>query len=550
VNSAKKIIIIGIDGGTLKLVTPWAQNGYLPNLKKLMDQGYHGTLYSTIHPVTAPAWTSFLTGANPGKHGIYDFFLKETSEYKIRYATAQDRKIPTIYELLDRNGIKAGVINVPMTYPPENLENGFIIPGLGTPGTSSNFSSPKAIYEEVVDRFGPYSVLNELNDSSRDGYVRNLLGSTEQLGSITEYLLKKHNPPFLMVVFNASDFSQHHFWHYMDPTHPLYRDDARYSNVIRNVYGKIDEGIGAIMAAIDSDTNIIVMSDHGAGPAMGYLNINKWLEEAGLLRYKNNNTTSLLREVRLSMRKYLPKSIKYTMEKYLSSVKNLVDSKVSFHNIDMSKTVAFAHGVYGNIFLNIRGRDKEGVLDLSDRPKAVRDISDGLNEIKDPHTGEQIVERVYEKEECYHGPHIDYAPDLLIPFTDYKYYTCPSVNTSHKKVFMRKFEGENIGELESFSYHRLDGMFILYGEGIRQGICPDQTHITDIAPTVLHMLGWNIPDYMDGRVISEAFVNNTSTTENHRAADLTAPDKKESSSRLSNEDEEEMKKALKSLGYM
>jgi predicted AlkP superfamily phosphohydrolase/phosphomutase len=540
----KKVIVIGIDGGTLELVLPWARQGYLPNLKKLIDGGCHGVLKSTTHPVTAPAWTSFMTGVNPGKHGIFDFLMKEEGKYRINYMTANHRRVPTFFELFSRAGLKVGALNVPMTYPPENLEQGFIISGLGTPGKNSNFVNPPGLYQEITDKFGHYRPLDVLSDSSKDGYIRNLFGSISQLRDLAAYLLGRFDPDCFSVVFNESDYSQHFFWHFMDKSHPLYRPDPRYQEVIKSVYEKIDHSIGVILAAITADTCVVVMSDHGAGPTMGYINLNQWLAESGLLKFKRSLSTSFIKDIRFLARKYLPKQLKFLIEKY--QVKNLIDSSLVFHGIDMSKTHAFAHGVYGNIFINFKGREQNGLVDKGDHQKIAKYITDGLLKLKNPETGEDLVKQVYSKYDCYHGPHLSYAPDLIVVYNDYKYYTSPSINMNGK-IFSSRFEGDNVGELESFSHHRSDGMVIFYGPGVRAGVCLENLNIIDLAPTILYLLGCSIPDYLDGRVIKEAFqeeicantaIEADDTSSKPKGPDLTAADR------------EEIKKKLKALGYL
>src|SRR5918912_2887704 len=108
-----KVLIIGLDGATFDLIKPWAAAGNLPTFAYLLRGGVHADLESTIPPITPPAWTSFMTGVNPGKHGLFNFTEYNTKNLSIRYTNASYRKVPTIWKLLSDLGCKVGIINVP-----------------------------------------------------------------------------------------------------------------------------------------------------------------------------------------------------------------------------------------------------------------------------------------------------------------------------------------------------------------------------------------------------------------------------------------------------
>ncbi|MCB0005568.1 MAG: alkaline phosphatase family protein, partial [Anaerolineales bacterium] len=125
-----KAFIIGIDGATFNLIKPWAKAGHLPNLARLMAGGAHGNLMSTLPPVTSPAWPTFMTGCNPGKHGVFDFIQPSGADFSLVNATKI--KQPTIWQRLSQAGYRVGVLNVPVTYPPQPL-NGFMVSGILSP---------------------------------------------------------------------------------------------------------------------------------------------------------------------------------------------------------------------------------------------------------------------------------------------------------------------------------------------------------------------------------------------------------------------------------
>jgi predicted AlkP superfamily phosphohydrolase/phosphomutase len=137
----RKVIVIGLDGATLDLILPWVQKGLLPNFQRIIKKGIWGHLTSTIPPFTAPAWTSFMTGKNPGKHGIYDFMVREPGTYTSSSVNASFCDADSLWRIIGSEGKKVGVINVPMTYPPEEV-NGFLISGMLTPSNTDTFSHP------------------------------------------------------------------------------------------------------------------------------------------------------------------------------------------------------------------------------------------------------------------------------------------------------------------------------------------------------------------------------------------------------------------------
>jgi predicted AlkP superfamily phosphohydrolase/phosphomutase len=113
-----KVLIISIDGGSWNVLKPLKKRGVIPHISKLMERGCHGILYSTNPPVTPPAWTSFMTGKNPGKHGIFDFRIYDHFTASDSFALFSKIQSETLWEILNAGGKKVGVINLPLTYPP------------------------------------------------------------------------------------------------------------------------------------------------------------------------------------------------------------------------------------------------------------------------------------------------------------------------------------------------------------------------------------------------------------------------------------------------
>src|ERR1051325_6756515 len=152
-----RLLIVGLDSATWDLVEPWATAGKLPNLSKLTQAGVSGKLESVVPPITPPAWTTFSTGKNPGKHGIFFFLEPQSDSYTMRYANAGSRRATTLWRLLCDAGYSVGTLNIPFTYPPESL-NGFQISGMDTPSASSAFVNPPSLRSELEQAIGKLDI--------------------------------------------------------------------------------------------------------------------------------------------------------------------------------------------------------------------------------------------------------------------------------------------------------------------------------------------------------------------------------------------------------
>jgi len=550
-----KVFVIGLDGATLDLIRPWASDGKLPHLAEIMATGAFGKLRSTIHPLTAPAWTSFMTGKNPGKHGIYDFISPSPNSYSIRYNNALSRKSVSLWQILSQAGKKVGCVNVPFTFPPEEV-NGILISGLDTPSTKSPFTYPQDLAEEIKRHVGEYVIMAQYRNSRR-AYVSEIWRMIDRRLATVEYLMDKEPWDFFMVVFSATDIVQHTFWKYMDTSHPQYvaKEAAEYGDVIYRVYQKMDQVIGRLFARLDDQTTLIIMSDHGFGPLRKAVYLNKWLEQEQLLQpvARSNNGRGpghALKGLLGRCKKCLPRELKDVAIRCLPELKAKVDSYLVSSHIDWSRTQAFSFGVHGSIFINLAGRQPKGIVQPGEEYEAVRSgIIARLNGLTDPETGETVVERVYRREELYHGDFVDLAPDLLIEWKDYAYTAQQDYGAGVTSVFQTRSKFE-FSEKEHNGSHRLDGVLMMCGGPTKSGAELQGCHIVDLAPTILHLMGTGIPEDMDGKVLTSAL------TEDYvagcpvvygKATDSTVGEVERT---YSDEDAEKVEERLKDLGYL
>jgi predicted AlkP superfamily phosphohydrolase/phosphomutase len=239
----QKILVIGLDGGTWELVEPWARQGLLPTFQRFMQEGTWGPLRSTVPPITAPAWTSFATGKNPGKHGLFDFLSRRPDSYRTRPFNASHRNGESLWGLLSRAGKRVGVLNVPMTYPPEPI-NGFMVAGMGTPASVEDFCYPLDFLRELRQAVPGY-VVQHAGIFDPRGREPQMLQAVREMTAMRQqavlHFLDHTEWDFFMAVFMATDLLQHYFWHFMDASHPRHDPHAppALGNAILNCYRQL-----------------------------------------------------------------------------------------------------------------------------------------------------------------------------------------------------------------------------------------------------------------------------------------------------------------------
>ncbi len=267
-----KVVVIGLDAATWTVIRPCMAEGKMPNLAKLMKAGVSGTLESILPPITPPAWTSFMTGKNPGKHGIFHFVETEYGGYAMKYANATSRRSPTVWKLLNNAGYSVGTMNIPFTYPPEPL-NEFQISGMDTPSETSPFIHPPELREELVKHLGGIQLdLRFLGAMSTDERRNQVLAEMEQMDNqwtkAALYLLENHPQDVMMFVFMSIDTVQHYFWQHMDKGHFLHdlKLAPKFGDAVRKVYERLDAAAGQIIDRLPPETTLFVVSDHGALP--------------------------------------------------------------------------------------------------------------------------------------------------------------------------------------------------------------------------------------------------------------------------------------------
>ncbi len=452
--SKKQLIVIGIDGATWSLLAPWIGAGQLPNFSALVQRGTTADLCSTIPPATLPAWPSFMTGKNPGKHGVFDFMKREANSAKSRLVNFRDVDGQTAWQILSQAGKRSIVMNVPATFPAEELK-GIIIP-----------SDLTLELEMRVDLDDEQKLLEEINFLTEN--------EIETMFS----LMFDHNWDLFVSVFRASDVLQHKFWHQKE--------------IILNYYKKIDQALGRIREKLP-EANIIIMSDHGFGELRKDVFVNKYLHEQGFIKLKSTGSGKAVKgtsNFRISRER-----VRYWLEKLgLTALIGLLprglrkrlpasDLEINFEQ-SQAYFSSFFTAETQSITLNIKDRGSVEYHQLREQ------VIQKLKELKDPATGEVIVEEIFKSEDVYQGPHIAQAPDLLMLIKEG--YKITGSFLKNKVVNPLK---------RPAGVHRLMGIFIVQGpDFFPQGRLND-INLVDLAPTILDFFSVAVPNDMDGKII-------------------------------------------------
>ncbi|NVM20234.1 MAG: alkaline phosphatase family protein [Desulfobacterales bacterium] len=559
VNSFKtnetRVVVIGLDGATFDVIEPLIKRGKLPNLARIMQNGVYGELKSTIHPITPQAWTTFLSGKKAGKHGIFDFICRKQDSYEIQFVNASKRKAESIFSILSRADKRVGAIGVPFTFPPEKV-NGFMLSGMDAPAEDGRAVYPDSIYDEIKKEFGHYYIHLASPVGRRvdqDKFWKDIVREDENRTLISKYLMAKYPCDLFITVYNNTDRVAHQ--HLDQTVYDMIRNDqdVNHEDFLVRTYENADAQVGSLLSDTDGDTSVIIMSDHGSGPIRRVFFLNRWLEENGFLTYKEKKQDPFLRGMHLARfiaKRFLPRWAKNLIESRMGCVRDKVESMLSFSDIEWEQTRAYGFGMYGNIYINLKGREPKGIVAQGKEYEDLRhQIIERLSRLSDPNTGEKIIEKVYRREELYQGPQLEDAPDLLIGWKDYAYYTSVTLGKEKGPIFGPHMNID-CSEYKHVGTHRLNGIFMAMGDIIKKGAEISGAGICDVAPTILYMLGQPIPEDMDGKVLTEIFDENFQRSNSPRYERPSSAANASEVVSYSDGESRKIAERLKGLGYL
>ena len=552
-----RVVMIGLDGMTFDVLDPLIAEGHVPNLARLVREGARAPLETIFPPLTAAAWTSAVTGKNPGKHGILEFFLRRPGTFEEMAVNQRLRDSRAIWDLLGDAGIRSLVTNVPCTYPPEEID-GVMISDFLTPAGRRDFVTPASALDDIEREFGAYRLhlAGTYRRGQIDTVVEELVDEIEYKTKVNLFLMEREEWGACFTHVWGTDRIQHELWHVVDPSHPRHDpEEARqYRSRVVDYWKTVDESVAKMVDAAGPNANTLIVSDHGFGPLHKYCSFNVWLMQTGLLRLKRD-TATLVKRLAFSLGITPEMAFKLSRRVSAGNAKakrgvtadrtargKLNKLFLSFNNVDWTRTQVYSKGNYGQLFVNLKGREPYGTVEPGAEYERVRDdLIRRLKEIEDPATGKPLVGEVFKREELFRGKHVETAPDVCFLPADMRYISIGDMDFTSNRFIVDAF-GISGG-------HRMHGIFVANGPRVRRGAAIPAAHITDLTPTMLHLLDQPVVDDMDGRVLEEildpAFaaahpVRTVAASGGHEAAsaDLTA------------DESNEIKERLRELGYL
>jgi predicted AlkP superfamily phosphohydrolase/phosphomutase len=570
-----KVMVIGLDGATFALLKPWMEQGHLPCLKALVDQGVSGPLRSSVPPATVPAWQCFMTGKNPGKHGVTWFLRRQPDSYEELPIGARHCEGKTLWELLSEDGKRSVVLNVPYSSAPPHF-NGVLIGGFDTPPTKmAELAHPPGILEEIEQRYGPYQVqmntpglllANRIN-SMIETFLTDCEAQTEYQFRVAHYLLDRDRFDFVMFYHLVPDRIQHWLWYILDATHPWHDRELaeRFYDRIRGYYQGLDAQVAALIARLGADASVILMSDHGFGPVYKGIDLSTWLLREGYLQIKRRSLSQL--KFLLWKLGWVPAAfsrglfiglLKQRMvQRWLGrtfAAKGEVEARTQLgrvfnrfflqrDDIDWSRTRAYCLSGFGMLRLNLEGREPQGAVKREEYAAVRDELVARLQELADPSSGQLVHGQVFRREDIYHGKYEDETPDLV-------YLTLENGYIIEQPMALPFVSNRVIIDDPKISgTHRQDGILIATGPHFQKGLTIEGASLVDLAPTILYLMGSTIPEDMDGHVLTGLFRSGF-LEERPIACRKAEPEGSGPDRAISPEDQEVILERLKGLGYI
>ena len=531
-----KAAVIGLDGAAWHLVDPMIEAGRMPNLAALKKEGAAGNLSSTVPTYTPPAWTSAATGVNPGRHGIYGFIEGNAQTKGLELVHAGKIKAPTVWQIANEQGASVGVYNLPLTYPPRDLQ-GWMVSGMMTPSYGERlkgFAKPADVERKILEWAPDYVVDISPNweiDYKDTALCERIQESLRQRKLVLDRLLDEEPPDLLFAVLEAPDRLQHVYYRYMDPSDPLFDTDA--GRAIRPEVEKCFELMDEIVGLVRewAPGGVICCSDHGFTAWEVSVHTNALLERWGYLKMKTvakaMQTGAARRLVPIAKRVLPAKAARQAKGK-------------TFAAIDWSRTKAFASPIpQQGVFINVDGREPFGIVPDSEVESLKDDIARRFEGLEGP-DGRPVTDRVWKSQDVFHGTALQGAPDVMPILRDHRFELDDEV--FHREPFT------DLSHLPR-GVHHPDGIVAVAGPGVRAGAAISGS-IMDVTPTLLYMAGLKVPEGLDGKVLTAAF---TAETLDKRPLETVAPLSSRPSDETSPYSEEEealIEENLRGLGYL
>ena len=526
-----RLAIVGWDSATFDVIDPLLEQGRLPVLASLLDGGHRAVLKSTWPPMTDCAWTCAFTGSNPARHGIFGSWYRAPGAYECRYFSSRDRKAPALWELTE--DVRHLVWNVPMTFPPEPI-NGAMVAGYGAPPGSS-FVYPDDLQRKLASRWPIDDLLDRAPHGSLESFKDDLVRGLQVQSEAIPWAASEVGAECVALVWPQIDRAQHFFWRFRGADHPL-------SGTVDRVYEAMDEATGRLVEAWPG-ADFLIVSDHGAGPLYGDVNLGAHLARTGKATFASRPQ----RKSPLELAWSLPAPVRKIGRRLAPGVARkamgatLTGSLAAF---DWDQTQAFM-GFHGDLWLNLEGREPNGVVAERDADSLLEEIAADLLAIEDPEQGAPVFAAVHRRSEIYDGPLADMAPDLMLDSWSAGYRVAPGRGPSNEVVSAPT----SLAGVEAAwsADHRPEGIFVAAGPSVAPGRGND-LNLFDVCPTALGLLGQGVPAEIDGVVAGQALAEEARRRSSEKPSIQAG--RREVNAEYSEEEAAAVAEHLKDLGYI
>lgn len=456
----EKVLVIGLDCGEPSLVFDrWLD--HMPHTRGLVQAGRFGTLESCLPPITVPAWSCMAASKDPGQLGIYGFRNRADYSYeKLSISTALDVKEPRVWDLLATRNKQSIIIGLPGTFPITRPVKGCMVTCFMTPDTNADYTWPQSLKQEIKSVVGEYVVdVKGFRTDDKDWLLKQIYDMTDKRFALTKHLMRTKPWDLCWVVEMGVDRIYHGFWQFMDSTHHRYEPGNKYENAIRDYHIHLDKWIGELLSVCDREkTAVMLVSDHGAKCMVGGLCFNDWLIREGYMALKQPAARP---------------------------------TKFDVGAIDWSKTRAWGEGgYYGRCFLNVQGREPNGIVPQADYERLRDELIARIEAIPD-HEGKPMGTRVYKPQAIYRKVNA-VAPDLIVVFGDLRWRSVGTVGNPGIYTFENDTGPDDAN-------HAQMGMYTLTHPSLPARGRTDGPTLYDVTPTILKMLGVPIPGDMIGK---------------------------------------------------
>ena len=513
-------MVIGLDAADAELIDRWCQEDYLPNLNSLRQQGTWGNLETTAEVMHVSAWPSIYTGTLPGKHGMYHAYQISPGEQDVHRTRADECAQPPFWKFLDDAGKRCIIMDAFMNYPIEGFKGLQILEWGTWTWFSEQQATPDGLWRKIISEFGPYPAPEHskvLGMPKSKSFRQQLIEGANLKSKVVRWLMKKHPWDIFFVTFGEPHPAGHYLWHLSDPEYPAYplAGVNGSEKAVRDVYVAVDKAIGEILNELDDNVNVFVTSGDGMGPnyagchllpeVLTRLGLYKELGDGQVSGKNTAQTTGSRKSLTKIVRDLVPLSVRRTISRCMPRhMQHQLSMKWANANIDWEKTKAFCipNANEGYIRMNLQGREPMGLIPAGTAYEELcTEIQARCSELINPQNGRIASRQVVCSHEIYKGERLSYLPDIV-------------VNWDNNAKVLTQLYSERCGQIEGpaagyqtapyyTGNHKPTAFFIARGPKFKVLDVFKGGHIIDLAPTLIAMMGVEIPEHFDGKVWEE-----------------------------------------------